>query len=1137
MATEHLSTFHYEIVRRLSGVRRKENNLSLFYGALTTILSVLVLLFFVVILEGFFSFGMIGRAILFVSAAFGIAAAIGWFLVRPLLRLFGILRSDNNETIARKVGKYFPHIRDRLLDALQMYEGRDALKRQYSEELIDASFVDLYQLIQPIDFSEAVNNFRVRRMRKIVGYAFGMAMLILVISPSGFFNSLYRVVHYNQSFAPPLPIEFVVEPGNVDVVRGQTVPVVIRTQGKPVQSITLQTRQKGQVDFDQQTVKLQNGIFRTEIPNIKLSTEYYASVEDVKSGTFTLNVLDRPLVRTFALTVTPPAYTRLPARSLDENVGDVSAYPGTKVNVDIRSSKDLSSASIVLKDNASIDLATSGADAHGSFVVKKNASYHFLLNDKDNLPNIEPVEYAIKVVPDEFPAAEILSPAKNIDLTEQMKLDLFIRIKDDFGFSKLRLAYRLAQSHYEQPAKEFSFVDIPLQHNQQSPAELWHHWDLSSLHLVPEDAVAYYVEVFDNDNVNGPKSGVSETYIVRLPSLEEVFSDVSQSHEQSLESMQSVAKETQQLKREMEDLQREMKKDREKMDWQQQKKAEEMMQRYEAVKKKLDETAKRMEEMTKQMEDNKLVSEKTLEKYQELQKLMEELKSPELQEALKKLQESMKQLSPEEMKKAMEQLKFSEEQFRQSLERTIELLKRIHIEQKVDELVKRAEEMKKQQEALKEQSKQTNPSDQQKRDELARKQQDLQKQAESLQKEASDLKKKMEEFPKEMPLEQMSKAQQQLEQSKVQQKMQKSAQQMQSGEMQGSQQQQEQSEQDLSEFEEQMKQVQKSMRDNQTKQIVNEMRKQLQNTLELSKREETLKNETKNLDPNSQRFRENAQQQDEVRNDLNNVANKMSELGKKTFAVSPEMARELGDAMKNMDKAMEQMEGRNPGGSSENQGDAMGSLNRAAMMMQQALNGMMNGGQGGMGMAGLMGRLGQLGGQQGDINQSTKDAIGAGQGQGQLSPQQQAEYGRLAGQQAAAQKSLEELSNEAKNAGEFSKLLGDLDRIAKEMSEVQTDLEQGSVNPNTIRKQDHILSRLLDSQRSMRERDYEKRRKADAGKNIQRTSPAEIDLTTQEGKNKLHQELLKVLESKYSKDYETLIKKYFEQLEKEDAKQ
>jgi len=1137
MATEHLSTFHSEIVQRLNTVRRKENRVALFFGVLATLLAVIAFLYAVVILEGIFAFGSVVRTLLFVFAAAGIASAFAWFILRPVLRSMGILRTDDNESIARKVGRHFPHIRDRLLDALQMYEGRDLLKRQYSVELIDASFIDLYELIKPIEFSEAVSNVRIRRMRKIAGYAFGVAVLIFVVSPSGFFNSLYRVVHYNQSFASPLPVTFIVEPGNVDVVRGQTVPILIRTEGNPVQNIILQTRQRGQMDFDVQKVKLQSGVFRTEIPNIKASTEYYASVEDVKSGLFTINVLDRPLVRSFSLSLTPPAYTKLPVRTLDENVGDVTAYPGTKVGIVLTSSKELSTASVILSDKTSTDLSVAGVSAQGSFIARKNTSYHFLLKDKDGLPNLEPVEYAIKIVPDEFPAAEILTPARNVDLTEQMNLDLFIRIKDDFGFSKLRLAYRLAQSRYEQPAKDVSFIEIPLQHSQQSPTELWYHWDLSQLHLVPEDAVAYYVEVFDNDAVNGPKSGISETYIVRLPSLEEVFTDVSQNHEQSLESMQSVAKETQQLKRDMEDLQREMKKDREKMDWQQQKKAEDMLQRYESVRKKLDETAKRLEEMTKQMEDNKLVSEKTLEKYQELQKLMEQLRSPELQEALKKLQESMKQLSPEEMKKSMEQLKASEEQFRESLERTIELLKRIHIEQKVDELIKRAEEMKKDQESVKQQAQQSDPSDQKKRDELSKKQQDLQKQAGSLQKETNDLQKKMEEFPKEMPLEQMAKAQKKLSQSKMEQKMQQSAQQMQSGSMGDAKDKQEESEKDLSEYQQEMEEVQKQLQDKQTKEIVNELRKQIQNTLELSKREEGLKEDTKSLDPNSQRFRETAQNQDEVRSNLNNVANKMSELGKKTFAVSPEMSRELGNAMKNMDQAMEQMEGRNPGGSSENQSEAMGSLNRAAMMMQNALNGLMQNGQGGMGMAGLMGRLGQLAGQQGEINQGTQGAMGMGQGQGNLSPQQQSEYGRLSGQQGAVQKSLEELSKEAKDAGDFSKLLGDLDRVAQEMSEVQSDLEQGNVNPATVQKQDRILSRLLDSQRSMRERDYEKRRKADAGKNIQRTSPNEIDLTTQEGKNKLRQELLKVLEGKYSKDYESLIKKYFEQLEKEDAKQ
>ena len=191
-----------------------------------------------------------------------------------------------------------------------------------------------------------------------------------------------------------------------------------------------------------------------------------------------------------------------------------------------------------------------------------------------------------------------------------------------------------------------------------------------------------------------------------------------------------------------------------------------------------------------------------------------------------------------------------------------------------------------------------------------------------------------------------------------------------------------------------------------------------------------------------------------------------------------------------------------------------------------------------MGMAGLMSQLQQMAGTQGAINRGTQQAMSMAQGQGEMmSAQQQAEYQRIAGQQGAAQKSLEQLAKEAKNSGEYSRLLGDLDRIAQEMQEVQTDLQQGNVNPNTLQKQDKILSRLLESTRSMRERDYEKRRRAETGKDISRPSPAEIDLSTKEGKNKLHEELLKVLESKYTKDYEDLIKKYFEQLETEEIKQ
>jgi len=141
---------------------------------------------------------------------------------------------------------------------------------------------------------------------------------------------------------------------------------------------------------------------------------------------------------------------------------------------------------------------------------------------------------------------------------------------------------------------------------------------------------------------------------------------------------------------------------------------------------------------------------------------------------------------------------------------------------------------------------------------------------------------------------------------------------------------------------------------------------------------------------------------------------------------------------------------------------------------------------------------------------------------------------RLAVEQEALRKSLEQLNKEAQASVDKERILGDLERIAAEMKEVVRNLEQNDVNRETIRKQERILSRLLDAARSTRERDFEKKRKAQTGTQVARRSPGELDPATLEGRNRLRDDLLKALEQGYSKDYQELIRKYFEQLQKVD---
>ncbi len=1114
-----------DLVRRIAAVRRKIRGAEILYGILLVGVVGATGFLMALVLEETFRLGVLPRTILFWVLAAGLGLVILWFVGRPLLKLLGLFPAESDAALALWIGKTFPGIRDRIANALQLSADRDRALQYYSPALIDASLQDLHRDIEPMDFLSVVRFAASRRMARFLAIAAIVGALFLVLFPSSFSGSVRRLWNHTEAFAAPAPFRFIVEPGDREVIKGENVTVTVRVEGEQQKAIVLADRREGETADEEQTLELRpGGVFRYEFVALKSSTVYSVRAGSVRSPEYRLSVIDRPVVRVLRLDLQFPGYSGLQPRQLDDNVGDVTALKGTRVGLLLEANKPLSRARLCFGDSTTLPLQVKGSRATGGIVLMKERTYHIELADSENVGSSDPIEYSLRLLPDAYPTISVLVPGMNVDITNAASLPIVVKIADDYGFTRLRLAYRLAQSRYEKPAETFMFIDIPLPKGIGVEGTVPYTWPVSGLRLVAEDLVQYYLEVSDNDAVSGPKSAMSDTYTLRLPSLDEVFADVDKGHEKSLEAMKEALQQTEEAKRDLEELRQDLKKDQPKMDWQDQKKAEELLKKYEAIQKRMDEAGATMDRMMTDMQKNQVLSRETLEKYQELQQMMEEMKSPALAEALKKLQQAMQQLSPEAMKQAMQQFTFSEENFRKSIERTMNLLKRIQIEQKLDAAAKRAEEMAQRQEGLQQKTEQSARENPKQLPDAARQQEDLGKDLQRLEQEMKDVQKKMEEFAGEMPLKEMQNARTALDSSGLERQMQEIASQMR--EMQGEQAAsgQRQARQKMGQVSQRMQQVKKAMQQNQQRQIVNEMRRALQDLLELSRRQEALKNEAQSLEPNSVRFRENAQQQMEVMRDLGNVTERLGALSQKTFSVSPEMGKSIGEALQHMSDAMQSLDLRNGSVAGGHQSAAMGSLNEAAQQVQASVNAMMQSGGQGMGMAGFMQRLQQLSGIQQGINQGTQNLGGMG-------AEQAAQMARLAGEQGAVRKSLEELTREASASGQLSKMLGDLKRVAEEMREVQTDLARGGVNPETLKKQERILSRMLDSQRSARERDFENRRTAESGKNVVRPGPAAIDLSTREGKDRLRRDLLRALEEGYTRDYEDLIKKYFEALE------
>jgi hypothetical protein len=116
--------------------------------------------------------------------------------------------------------------------------------------------------------------------------------------------------------------------------------------------------------------------------------------------------------------------------------------------------------------------------------------------------------------------------------------------------------------------------------------------------------------------------------------------------------------------------------------------------------------------------------------------------------------------------------------------------------------------------------------------------------------------------------------------------------------------------------------------------------------------------------------------------------------------------------------------------------------------------------------------------------------------------------------------------------GKRAEILGRLDEISRMAEDVVKDLENRSIKRRTINLQRKILSRLLDAQKSLKERDFSEKRKSRAGVDVIREGPAKLPEDLGERTSRLNSELLKALKEGYAKEYEVLIRNYFEALRK-----
>ncbi|MDF1545476.1 MAG: hypothetical protein P1R58_10275, partial [bacterium] len=653
------------------------------------------------------------------------------------------------DNVAVTLEEKYPELKGRLIGALQF--ARLNKGSGFSEELIALNERQALEKAEGVDFNKAMSFSGLIKTGRNLALAGVAAILMLAFFP-GLFSYSYEVFSNPTTvIAPPLAYSVVPDPGSTEWVKYRDIRIGAAITGAriPEEAIIFYRLAGGR--WQESAVDLEKasrsaGTFGDSLNvgvtlrQINKSFDYYVKVGRIETEIQAVNVVDRPRVTELKLSIFYPDYTGLEPTVIDENNGSFSAVVGSRVNLQAITNLPIEKAELVLDDSSKINLTVSDKTAKTSLQVENSRAYYIRLEDHLGEENPDPIEYYITAIPDEYPSLDVLQPGFDVNLSDEMMLPIKVRIFDDFGFSSLVMKYRV---HSQRRVSDENVAVLHFPDRIKTEGEIEFNWDMDQLNLNPGDYAEYYFEVADNDRISGPKITASRHFVARLPSLEEIISQTEGESMKRIVKTEELLKSGKDLSERMKNISRKLQaKVAEKNNWEQKKELESMLEKNQEIMEQVEEMAQQMDQSVKKVAESSTMSREILEKLAQIQKLYEDVSTPEMREAQKKLMEALQKMDQRELQKAMEDFEMSQEELLKRLERTLALLKKMQLQQKMEAMLRKVEQMAKEQEEI------NNETDKAKSDQLSKlspREQELKKSLEALKDELAELQKLMEE--------------------------------------------------------------------------------------------------------------------------------------------------------------------------------------------------------------------------------------------------------------------------------------------------------------------------------------------------------------------------------------------------------
>lgn len=1073
-----------------------------------------ILIFFLLIayLEYSFYFNTGIRKLMFFSFLGVSLLALGGWVLLPVLRYFRLGRTISHEQAATIIGQHFTNVKDKLLNVLQLRHQADTSASQ--KELILASINQKSAEIQPVPFKSAIN---LAQNRKYLRYALPPFLLLLILlfaAPSMIKDSTNRLLHNGQKFDRPAPFNFVVEQEDLSVVQFADFPLTVKIEGEQLPAEVF-------IDVDNYQYRLTKeapNLFSYRFNNVQKDVEFKLFSSGVESDDYTLEVLKKPNILGFELKLDYPAYTQRNDEALN-SIGDVTVPVGTNIDWVFNAENTDQIELRFSSEDQSLIPTNRFSDALFTYKKRamKNENYKLYVSNAA-LPNADSIGYTISIIPDLHPS---IKAEQFIDSSNQ-KLKFFVGdASDDYGLNNLTFNYRITPNE----GKEGELKKIPLAMSGGKSIRFDHTFDMTELSLKPGDEVNYYFEIYDNDAVNGNKASRTNMMQFAVPTVDEFQAMAEQNDKKIKDDLKKALEESKKLQEDVKEMREKLLQEKE-MDWQSRKELEKLMERQKNLENQMEEAKEAFEENKKNQDEYTEMDERILEKQEKLQELFEEVMSEEMQELMKQIEEMLQEMEKDSALEMMEDFEMNDEELEKELDRLYEMFKQLEVEQEMNDMIEKLEEMAEQQEELSEQTKNEDLS-----------QEELQEKQEALQEDMKSLEEQMEEvLEKNEQLETPKQIEDQKEGMKdVQEKMEQSQQQMQQQQNQKASESQKKAAEQMRQMAMEMQMQMQQQEMEQMQEDMQSLRQLLENLVGLSFDQEDLIDEFVDVNINTPRYVDLVQQQFKLEDDFRLIEDSLQALSKRVYQIESFVTEKVTEIKDNMKSTLDDLEERRKPQAGDHQQRIMTNVNDLALMlsetmsqMQQQMANMMQGNQ----MCNSPGGKGQQGqpqdkmspGQQGINEQMQRMRDQMKEGKGGSSK----EFAQMAARQAALRKALREKQNELQKQGKGSR---ELEEIIQQMDKTETELVNKKLTNETMKRQEDILTRLLEHENAERQREFDKKRQAETAGDKERKVPPSLEEYLK--KRQAEIEMYKAVSPSLKPYYKYLVEEYLKSLKSE----